>query len=145
MRRFTSEFPVHGSYRQENQQLSPHEMLSLTHRTKQKAKSCTRGLMHASGDPVVQVVATAGHGMQHHPSAQRVTSDSFLSQAITTLPATRAKNPGCVCHHKPGRQTTHFRYTCKNIIKGHPAQPQRHPVNRRQTQYSQRMASFVGS
>lgn len=53
MWRFTAEFPVPGSYRQENLQPRPHAIQSLTHRTKQKAKSCTRGLMHASGGPVV--------------------------------------------------------------------------------------------
>ena len=47
--------------------------------------------------------------MPHHPCAQRVTSDFFLSQAFTPLPAAWAKGPGRVCHHKPGRQITHFR------------------------------------
>lgn len=47
--------------------------------------------------------------MPHHSCAQSVTSDFFLSQAFTPLPAAWAKSPGHVCHHKPGRQTTHFR------------------------------------
>lgn len=122
-----SAVPVNGSYRQETQQPTLHEILSLTHKTKQKAKSCTRGWIYAHGDPVVMGSRSCRVCVWDAASSKYSKGDKLLLPVIGVYPIAY-----CRSHEQRTQEVSVItnqedRHTldsmCQNIINGYPPQP----------------------